>query len=145
MHGEICYLMVESCDTDTLYITCSTAGIFLNGVSSQSKHSRKQIQDIHTYLHTHRHTHTHTQTHKHCHTCSHKVIHTHLLPLSILLAFLTVISPENRLLQEHTGSRSCEQMVVVLLYLRLTLTPLIPDLCLYLYIMIMSPRCLSAH
>ncbi|XP_062377092.1 outer dynein arm-docking complex subunit 2 [Sardina pilchardus] len=31
VHGEICYLIVEPCDTDTLYITCCTAGVFLNG------------------------------------------------------------------------------------------------------------------
>uniref|UniRef100_A0A8C4DC69 Outer dynein arm docking complex subunit 2 n=1 Tax=Dicentrarchus labrax TaxID=13489 RepID=A0A8C4DC69_DICLA len=29
--GEICYLVIEPCDTETLYITCSTAGVFLNG------------------------------------------------------------------------------------------------------------------
>ncbi|KAJ8395026.1 hypothetical protein AAFF_G00039770 [Aldrovandia affinis] len=31
VHGEICYLIIEPCDTDPLYITCSTAGVFLNG------------------------------------------------------------------------------------------------------------------
>uniref|UniRef100_A0A4W6G6V8 Outer dynein arm docking complex subunit 2 n=1 Tax=Lates calcarifer TaxID=8187 RepID=A0A4W6G6V8_LATCA len=31
VHGEICYLVIEPCDTDNLYITCSTAGVFLNG------------------------------------------------------------------------------------------------------------------
>ncbi|XP_064188478.1 outer dynein arm-docking complex subunit 2 isoform X1 [Anguilla rostrata] len=31
VHGEICYLIIETCDTDPLYITCSTAGVFLNG------------------------------------------------------------------------------------------------------------------
>uniref|UniRef100_A0AAQ4P5H1 Outer dynein arm docking complex subunit 2 n=1 Tax=Gasterosteus aculeatus aculeatus TaxID=481459 RepID=A0AAQ4P5H1_GASAC len=30
--NEICYLVIEPCDTETLYITCSTAGVFLNGV-----------------------------------------------------------------------------------------------------------------
>ena len=30
--GEICYLVIEPCDTETLYITCSTAGVFLNEV-----------------------------------------------------------------------------------------------------------------
>lgn len=30
--GEICYLVIEPCDTETLYISCSTAGVFLNGV-----------------------------------------------------------------------------------------------------------------
>ncbi|KAM8822409.1 outer dynein arm-docking complex subunit 2 isoform 2-T3 [Spinachia spinachia] len=29
--NEICYLVIEPCDTKTLYITCSTAGVFLNG------------------------------------------------------------------------------------------------------------------
>ncbi|XP_030612323.1 armadillo repeat-containing protein 4 isoform X2 [Archocentrus centrarchus] len=29
--GEICYLVAEPCDTETLYITCSTDGLFLNG------------------------------------------------------------------------------------------------------------------
>ncbi|XP_075968755.1 outer dynein arm-docking complex subunit 2-like isoform X2 [Anarhichas minor] len=29
--NEICYLVIEPCDTETLYITCSTAGVFLNG------------------------------------------------------------------------------------------------------------------
>lgn len=32
VHGEMCYLVIEPCDTETLYITCSTAGAFLNGV-----------------------------------------------------------------------------------------------------------------
>ncbi|XP_015209542.2 outer dynein arm-docking complex subunit 2 isoform X2 [Lepisosteus oculatus] len=31
VHGEICYLIIKPCDTDALYITCSTAGVFLNG------------------------------------------------------------------------------------------------------------------
>ncbi|KAJ8375947.1 hypothetical protein SKAU_G00065270 [Synaphobranchus kaupii] len=31
VHGEICYLIIETCDTDPLHITCSTAGVFLNG------------------------------------------------------------------------------------------------------------------
>uniref|UniRef100_A0A673BVC0 Armadillo repeat containing 4 n=1 Tax=Sphaeramia orbicularis TaxID=375764 RepID=A0A673BVC0_9TELE len=30
VHGEICYLVIEPCDSETLYITCSTAGVFLN-------------------------------------------------------------------------------------------------------------------
>lgn len=32
VHGEMCYLVIEPCDTETLYVTCSTAGAFLNGV-----------------------------------------------------------------------------------------------------------------
>ncbi|NXO07896.1 ARMC4 protein, partial [Oriolus oriolus] len=31
VHGEICYLVIKPHDTDPLYITCSTAGVFLNG------------------------------------------------------------------------------------------------------------------
>ncbi|NXV71177.1 ARMC4 protein, partial [Atlantisia rogersi] len=31
MHGEICYLVIKPHDTDPLYITCSTTGVFLNG------------------------------------------------------------------------------------------------------------------
>ncbi|KAM7370158.1 hypothetical protein PAMP_011436 [Pampus punctatissimus] len=31
LHGDICYLVIEPCDTETLYITCSSAGVFLNG------------------------------------------------------------------------------------------------------------------
>ncbi|KAL7373163.1 hypothetical protein ABVT39_000343 [Epinephelus coioides] len=31
VHDEICYLAIEPCDTEALYITCSTAGVFLNG------------------------------------------------------------------------------------------------------------------
>ncbi|NXD25842.1 ARMC4 protein, partial [Spelaeornis formosus] len=37
--GEICYLVVKPHDTDPLYITCSTAGVFLNGEYSFSKES----------------------------------------------------------------------------------------------------------
>ena len=32
LHGEMCYLVIEPCDTENLYITCSTTGVFLNGV-----------------------------------------------------------------------------------------------------------------
>ncbi|XP_068604212.1 outer dynein arm-docking complex subunit 2 [Brachionichthys hirsutus] len=35
VHGEICYLVIEPCDTEALYITCSTAGVFLNGCIKQ--------------------------------------------------------------------------------------------------------------
>ncbi|NWI60490.1 ARMC4 protein, partial [Calyptomena viridis] len=34
LHGEICYLVIKPHDTAPLYITCSTAGVFLNGVSN---------------------------------------------------------------------------------------------------------------
>ncbi|CAG5895551.1 unnamed protein product [Menidia menidia] len=30
VHGEIFYLVIEPCDTETFYITCSTVGVFLN-------------------------------------------------------------------------------------------------------------------
>ncbi|XP_034027915.1 armadillo repeat-containing protein 4 [Thalassophryne amazonica] len=30
LHGEMCYLVIDPCDTETLYITCSNAGVFLN-------------------------------------------------------------------------------------------------------------------
>ncbi|NXJ89807.1 ARMC4 protein, partial [Corythaixoides concolor] len=33
VHGEICYLVIKPHDTDPLSITCSTAGVFLNGVT----------------------------------------------------------------------------------------------------------------
>ncbi|NXK93386.1 ARMC4 protein, partial [Formicarius rufipectus] len=36
VHGDICYLVIKPHDTDALYITCSTAGVFLNGLSTQS-------------------------------------------------------------------------------------------------------------
>ncbi|XP_063062971.1 outer dynein arm-docking complex subunit 2 [Engraulis encrasicolus] len=40
VHGEICYLIVEPCDAETLYITCSTAGVFLNkGVKQEAEES----------------------------------------------------------------------------------------------------------
>ncbi|KAG9340125.1 hypothetical protein JZ751_022051, partial [Albula glossodonta] len=35
VHGEICYLIIEPCDTEPLYITCSTAGVYLNGGITQ--------------------------------------------------------------------------------------------------------------
>ncbi|KAG7216688.1 hypothetical protein INR49_021057 [Caranx melampygus] len=31
VHGEICHLVIEPCDTEELCITCSTTGVFLNG------------------------------------------------------------------------------------------------------------------
>ncbi|NXX26749.1 ARMC4 protein, partial [Nicator chloris] len=34
VHGEICYLVIKPHDTDPLYVTCSTAGVFLNGESN---------------------------------------------------------------------------------------------------------------
>ncbi|NXD36036.1 ARMC4 protein, partial [Copsychus sechellarum] len=35
VHGEICYLVIKPHDTDPLNITCSTAGVFLNGKKYQ--------------------------------------------------------------------------------------------------------------
>ncbi|KAI5103609.1 armadillo repeat-containing protein 4 isoform X1, partial [Silurus meridionalis] len=32
VHGEIAYLIIETCDVGTLFVTCSTDGAFLNGV-----------------------------------------------------------------------------------------------------------------
>ncbi|XP_069504209.1 outer dynein arm-docking complex subunit 2 [Ambystoma mexicanum] len=37
VHGEICYLIVKPHDTDVLYITCSTAGVFVNGGRQKEK------------------------------------------------------------------------------------------------------------
>ncbi|XP_009467351.1 PREDICTED: armadillo repeat-containing protein 4 [Nipponia nippon] len=56
VHGEICYLVVKPHDTDPLYITCSTAGVFLNGGELKSKddidYERKSdvYKDIVTFL-----------------------------------------------------------------------------------------------
>ncbi|NXK55211.1 ARMC4 protein, partial [Chauna torquata] len=38
VHGEICYLIIKPHDTDPLCITCSTAGVFLNGVSNNERY-----------------------------------------------------------------------------------------------------------
>ncbi|NXE17478.1 ARMC4 protein, partial [Ardeotis kori] len=40
VHGEICYLVIKPHDTDPLYITCSTAGVFLNGIISMFGHTK---------------------------------------------------------------------------------------------------------
>ncbi|MGH0149280.1 UNVERIFIED_CONTAM: hypothetical protein FKN15_041898 [Acipenser sinensis] len=37
VHGEICYLVIKPIDTDPLYITCSTAGVFLNGGAEKER------------------------------------------------------------------------------------------------------------
>ncbi|XP_010152247.1 PREDICTED: armadillo repeat-containing protein 4, partial [Eurypyga helias] len=56
VHGEICYLVVKPHDTDPLYITCSTAGVFLNGGQLKGKddidYERKSdvYKDIVTFL-----------------------------------------------------------------------------------------------
>ncbi|XP_067870254.1 outer dynein arm-docking complex subunit 2 isoform X2 [Heterodontus francisci] len=31
VYGDICYLIINTHDTDTLYVTCNTAGVYLNG------------------------------------------------------------------------------------------------------------------
>uniref|UniRef100_A0A4W6G7T7 Outer dynein arm docking complex subunit 2 n=1 Tax=Lates calcarifer TaxID=8187 RepID=A0A4W6G7T7_LATCA len=49
VHGEICYLVIEPCDTDNLYITCSTAGVFLNGESGYERTS-DMYEDLLTLL-----------------------------------------------------------------------------------------------
>ncbi|XP_014800378.1 PREDICTED: armadillo repeat-containing protein 4 [Calidris pugnax] len=54
--GEICYLVIKPHDTDPLYITCSTAGVFLNGGQQKGKddidYERKSdiYKDIVTFL-----------------------------------------------------------------------------------------------
>eukprot|EP00075_Anas_platyrhynchos_P017118 XP_027306371.1 armadillo repeat-containing protein 4 isoform X1 [Anas platyrhynchos] len=56
VHGEICYLIIKPHDTDPLCITCSTAGVFLNGGELKSKgdidYERKSdiYKDIVTFL-----------------------------------------------------------------------------------------------
>ncbi|KAI1242632.1 hypothetical protein IHE44_0000168 [Lamprotornis superbus] len=55
VHGEICYLVIKPHDTDPLYITCSTAGVFLNGGQLKGKdidYERKSdlYKDIVTFL-----------------------------------------------------------------------------------------------
>ncbi|XP_062235056.1 outer dynein arm-docking complex subunit 2 [Platichthys flesus] len=40
VHGEICYLIIEPCDTEDLHITCSTAGFYLNaGIKQEGAES----------------------------------------------------------------------------------------------------------
>ncbi|XP_068438497.1 outer dynein arm-docking complex subunit 2 isoform X1 [Clinocottus analis] len=46
---EICYLVIEPCDTETLYITCSTAGVFLNGGIKQEGEESGYEQTSDTY------------------------------------------------------------------------------------------------
>ncbi|XP_008940789.1 PREDICTED: armadillo repeat-containing protein 4-like, partial [Merops nubicus] len=56
VHGEICYLAIKPHDTDPLYVTCSTAGVFLNGGQQKGKDSidyerRSDVyKDIVTFL-----------------------------------------------------------------------------------------------
>nr|XP_040023656.1 outer dynein arm-docking complex subunit 2 isoform X1 [Gasterosteus aculeatus aculeatus]XP_040023657.1 outer dynein arm-docking complex subunit 2 isoform X1 [Gasterosteus aculeatus aculeatus] len=45
--NEICYLVIEPCDTETLYITCSTAGVFLNGgINREGEQTSDVFEDI---------------------------------------------------------------------------------------------------
>ncbi|NXL75566.1 ARMC4 protein, partial [Leptocoma aspasia] len=44
VHGEICYLVVKPHDTDPLYITCSTAGVFLNGVKPAHEKNYQHVE-----------------------------------------------------------------------------------------------------
>ncbi|XP_030631664.1 armadillo repeat-containing protein 4 isoform X2 [Chanos chanos] len=59
VHGEICYLIVETWDTEPLFITCSTAGVFLNGGIKQegeeNAYERKSdiYKDLVTLLRSH--------------------------------------------------------------------------------------------
>uniref|UniRef100_A0A3P9D9C7 Outer dynein arm docking complex subunit 2 n=1 Tax=Maylandia zebra TaxID=106582 RepID=A0A3P9D9C7_9CICH len=52
VQGDICYLVIEPCDTETLYITCSTAGSFLNGVRLENGYERTSdaYEDLVTLL-----------------------------------------------------------------------------------------------
>ncbi|XP_072234557.1 outer dynein arm-docking complex subunit 2 [Leuresthes tenuis] len=52
--GEICYLVIEPCDTETLHITCSTAGVFLNEGRKQEgdESGYERISDIYKDLMT---------------------------------------------------------------------------------------------
>ncbi|XP_039472808.1 armadillo repeat-containing protein 4 isoform X1 [Oreochromis aureus] len=49
VQGDICYLVIEPCDTETLHITCSTAGIFLNGGIKQEGEENGYEQTSDTY------------------------------------------------------------------------------------------------
>ncbi|KAG8138854.1 hypothetical protein E2320_001640 [Naja naja] len=56
VHGEICYLSIKPRDTDVMFVTCSTAGIFLNGGRSNERdeidYERKSdiYKDLVTFL-----------------------------------------------------------------------------------------------
>ncbi|XP_013931306.1 PREDICTED: armadillo repeat-containing protein 4-like [Thamnophis sirtalis] len=56
VHGEICYLSIKPRDTDAMFVTCSTAGIFLNGGRSNERdeidYERKSdiYKDLVTFL-----------------------------------------------------------------------------------------------
>ncbi|NXG07439.1 ARMC4 protein, partial [Sakesphorus luctuosus] len=46
VHGDICYLVIKPHDTDPLYVTCSTAGVFLNGVRQESRASINENEPV---------------------------------------------------------------------------------------------------
>ncbi|XP_037829249.1 armadillo repeat-containing protein 4 [Kryptolebias marmoratus] len=50
--GEMCYLVIEPCDCETLYITCSIAGVFLNGGRTQEadESGYEQTSDVYEDL-----------------------------------------------------------------------------------------------
>uniref|UniRef100_A0A665UXR5 Armadillo repeat containing 4 n=1 Tax=Echeneis naucrates TaxID=173247 RepID=A0A665UXR5_ECHNA len=51
LHSEICYLVIEPCDTDELYITCSTTGVFINGgAESGYERTSEMYKDLVTLL-----------------------------------------------------------------------------------------------
>ncbi|XP_034428728.1 armadillo repeat-containing protein 4 isoform X2 [Hippoglossus hippoglossus] len=52
VHGEICYLIIEPCDTEDLHVTCSTAGVYLNaGIKQEGAESGyERTSDTYTDL-----------------------------------------------------------------------------------------------
>ncbi|XP_062984526.1 outer dynein arm-docking complex subunit 2 [Elgaria multicarinata webbii] len=46
VHGEICYLTIKPRDTDVMYVTCSTAGVFLNGGTERDEINYERKSDI---------------------------------------------------------------------------------------------------
>uniref|UniRef100_A0A8C6Y885 Outer dynein arm docking complex subunit 2 n=1 Tax=Naja naja TaxID=35670 RepID=A0A8C6Y885_NAJNA len=51
VHGEICYLSIKPRDTDVMFVTCSTAGIFLNGRDEIDYERKSDIyKDLVTFL-----------------------------------------------------------------------------------------------
>ncbi|KAL1006740.1 hypothetical protein UPYG_G00076220 [Umbra pygmaea] len=51
VHGEICYLVIQTCDTEPLHVTCSTAGVFLNGgIKPGQDHAYDRTSDVYKDL-----------------------------------------------------------------------------------------------
>uniref|UniRef100_A0A4W3H758 Outer dynein arm docking complex subunit 2 n=1 Tax=Callorhinchus milii TaxID=7868 RepID=A0A4W3H758_CALMI len=52
VHGDICYLIIVPHDTEPLFVTCSTAGIFLNGKTKEIDYERKSeiFKDLVSFL-----------------------------------------------------------------------------------------------